>query len=594
MRPLPSWLPLTGALLVGLLVRAIPAQDEAALVSSFKAAFRKPNTAKTLADKREALRALSTLDSAGVAQVLIQGFCYLEQEAEPLRAERRALLFRDGGSARLWRLRVRLQPVRDLQRNLLAALRRLRSKDAVQAMLEALLRSGKSNPFGLRLVLAERVVDLSEGGLNLVTRAVEASARKGSGSGSGSGNGNGNGRGKSRGKSVAEGNVILLLQLVGSLGRRAQSTAAWATSHLQHHSEAVRRQAARSLATLCWPGSIEPLIDRLDKEHGVTREQILDTLVVLTSQGPGNTATAWRAWLAQSGGPYIRGEVRLGDGKAEFRKPDDRTNKKGGGTTAGTYFGIQQDGNDILYVFDASLSMRRPGDGSGGRRGGGGGRGGFRPDPNVESRWDLCRKELHRALDKLTRQKTFNLVGFADRLQVFSPKMLRATPKNIARAHQWIDKVRLEFQTNIHDALELAFYIAGRGAKDRYYPVVVDTIFFLSDGAPTKPINADGRVDGPGVGGRGGGAGPGTGAGGGGRIQRDNIGQILAAVRRWNPLGRIVIHTIGLGLNDDTGGRGGGRGGRGGRGGGPGGGAGARNFLKRLAEQNDGRFVEPK
>ena len=66
------------------------------------------------------------------------------------------------------------------------------------------------------------------------------------------------------------------------------------------------------------------------------------------------------------------------------------------------------------------------------------------------------------------------------------------------------------------------------------------------------------------------------------------------AVRRWNPLGRIVIHTIGLGMHDGAGG-GGGRGGRGRPGGGGmGGGAGARGFLQQLAKQNDGKYVEPK
>jgi hypothetical protein len=530
---------------------AVPAQDEAARVAALKTAFKRPNTQQALASKRAALGNLQGLDSPQVAQALIAAFGFLEQEAEPLRAARRGLLFRGGGSQRLWPLRLRLQPVRDLQEEVLAALRRLRSQEASEAMLAALLRD--SQPFGLRLVLAERAGDLPQEGLNLVQRAVDASARK------------------------KAGEIILLLQLAGSLGRRAQKTAAWATAQLEHPSEAVRRQAARALATLCWPGSLAPLIDRLDQEHGVTREQILDTLVVLTAQGPGNTATAWRAWLKQSGGPYLRGEVRLGQGKAEFRKreADDENNKnnKNKGTTAGTYFGIPQDGKDILYVFDASMSMRRAGDGSDRGRRGAGGRG-FEPNPDVESRWDLCKKELHAALDKLTPAKTFNLVGFADKLQVFSQKMLRATPKNIARAHQWIDRVRLEFQTNIHDALELSFYIAGRGAKDRYYPVVVDTIFFLSDGAPTRPINPNGQVP------------P---AGQGPRIQRDDVRQILAAVRRWNPLGRIVVHTIGLGLGLNDG-----RMGRRRRGGGQGGGQGARSFLKRLAEQNDGRFVEPK
>ncbi len=560
---LPRLLPLAVALIAAI----APAQDETEAIRGFKAAFRKGNTAEALAHKRNALGNLRGLDSAEVAKALIVAYGQLDRAAEPLRGKRRGLLFKGGGSTSMWPLRVQLQPLRNLQEDILGALSKLRSKAAAQAILHALLASGRTQPFGLRAAMAERAADLPEESLSLVADAIAGSKSKG------------------------EIEVIVLLQVAGSLGRRANKSAAWATEQLQHKSEAVRRQAAKALATLCWPGSLKPLIERLDKERDATREQILDTLVILTAQGPGNTTTAWRAWLEKAGGPYVRGEVRLGEGTAEFRKRKPSRVFD----TQGNYFGIRQDGNHILYVFDASLSMRAGSEGGGrgptrggGGRGGGGRGGGGRGEFNEKgSRWALCKKELHKALDQLTPKKTFNLVGFADHLQVFSKKMVRATPGNIARAHAWIDKVQLELQTNIHDALELGFYIAGRGTRDRYYPVVVDTIFFLSDGAPTQPTSADGRVN------RGGGRGgpPGGGPGGGGRLQRDDANEILNAVQRWNPLGRIVIHSIGLGLNTGRGGgrRGGGRGG----GGGFGGGAGARSFLERLAKQNDGRFVEP-
>ncbi len=565
MRFLPRLLPLA----VGLIAAIAPAQDETEAIRGFKAAFRKGNTAEALAQKRNALGNLRGLDSAQVAKALIVAYGQLDRAAEPLRGKRRGLLFKGGGSTKLWPLRVQLQPLRNLQEDILGALSKLRSKAAAQAILHALLASGRTQPFGLRAAMAERAADLPEESLSLVADAIAGS------------------------KSKEEIEVIVLLQVAGSLGRRANKSAAWATEQLQHKSEAVRRQAAKALATLCWPGSLKPLIERLDKERGATREQILDTLVILTAQGPGNTTTAWRAWLEKAGGPYVRGEVRLGEGTAEFRKRKPSRVFD----TQGNYFGIRQDGNHILYVFDASLSMRAgaEGGGRGPTRGGGGRGGGFGGEFNEKgSRWALCKKELHKALDQLTPKKTFNLVGFANRLQVFSKKMVRATPGNVARAHAWIDKVQLELQTNIHDALELGFYIAGRGTRDRYYPVVVDTIFFLSDGAPTRPTSADGGVNrGGGRGGRGGP--PGGGPGGGGRIQRDDANEILNAVQRWNPLGRIVIHSIGLGLNTGRGGgrRGGGPGGGRGGGGGFGGGAGARSFLERLAKQNYGRFVEP-
>ena len=134
----------------------------------------------------------------------------------------------------------------------------------------------------------------------------------------------------------------------------------------------------------------------------------------------------------------------------------------------------------------------------------------------------------------------------------------KATPDNIEAGIAWIDALELEFETNVYDALELAFLLAGRGVDDRYYDSNVDTIFFLSDGAPTIPkYNQRG-------------------------IRRDDPGQILQAVRRWNALYRVTVHTIGIGLR-------GGR--RGGRGRNQQNGASPIVFLQRLAEQNQGRHV---
>ena len=92
--------------------------------------------------------------------------------------------------------------------------------------------------------------------------------------------------------------------------------------------------------------------------------------------------------------------------------------------------------------------------------------------------------------------------------------------------------------TNILDALREAFRIAGSGATKKDAPVVVDTIYLLTDGSPTDE-----------------------------RGFPEDAGRILAAVRRWNALGRVTIHTIGVG-NDLN-----------------------KPFLERLAKDNGGTFL---
>jgi len=90
--------------------------------------------------------------------------------------------------------------------------------------------------------------------------------------------------------------------------------------------------------------------------------------------------------------------------------------------------------------------------------------------------------------------------------------------------------------TNGHDALKSAFAIAGRGARDKQYELGADTIFFLSDGQPTR-----GDITDP--------------------------DQILAEVKRWNLLRRVKVHTVGVGRDH------------------------AKAFMESLAESSGGTYV---
>lgn len=91
--------------------------------------------------------------------------------------------------------------------------------------------------------------------------------------------------------------------------------------------------------------------------------------------------------------------------------------------------------------------------------------------------------------------------------------------------------------TNIHDSLERCFEMAGKGVTDPAADIDLDTIFFLTDGTPTQ-----GKVTDP--------------------------EKILEKVREWNKLGRIRVHTIGVGTEQNV------------------------DLLRRLARENGGRYVK--
>jgi len=410
-------------------------------------------------------------------------------------------------------LRHRLQPVHNLQKRILGVLEGLRDKESIAAMIEAFIKPKHRHPFALRLALSTRAGDLAQANLGLVTKLK-----------------------KKRG---AE-DCVLLCRAFASLGRRAEGSVDWVLKQMSHESIDVRIEAVKALGLLASPKSLTPLVQQLDVERGRIRDEVVTALQSLTGANPGPSSQSWRLWLADVGQAYVQGKKPLGNKKPKAAKAAGKEIK---GT--GSYFGIPQDGDSILYVFDNSKSMQAK-----------------MPGSKSETRMDRCRAELHKALDALTPGKTFNLVCFANKIRRFDDKMSPAIGQNIARAHAWVDEVKLELQTNTYDSLEQAFQIAGRGTVDRQYPVVADTVFFLSDGAPTAK-----RVGKKGLG-------------------RDKVPEILAAVQRWNPLRRVVIHTIGLGIRQNP--RGNKKPPQAQAGSGP------RAFLTRLAGQNGGRFVIPK
>ena len=531
--------------MLGTIAWALPAVaqgDPARVAREVAKAFRRSGDARDLASCRDALAATAGVDSAKVADALIDAYVKLEREADEISADRAKVLQTMGGSAVLGPLRHRLRPIRELQDGILGRLAEARAAETVTLMLDSVLR-GRNLPWTLRALLAGHARFATDDDLE---KLVTAAGRTHDGDA-----------------------AMSLLRAVASLGERAQAVGEWAVSLLASSDAAVRAEAATTLGKLGWRGALRPMIDRLDAETGAGREVLLDALVTLTGVYPGATLDAWRLWLEQEGGPWLDGTRRLGQGDPSIRRRDSDSG------TRTTYFGIAQDGGSLLYVIDVSISMRQ--------------------EIGDATRWDLCKRELSAALRGLRTDQKFNIVAFANHVRKLDDELQPATPETIERAIDWVGRLQLEGETNIYDALELAFLLAGRGARDRYYEPEIDTVFLLTDGAPTLPRDPNEKREPRTGAGNGGGRGPGRGGG----MRFDRPADILAEVRRWNALGRVAIHTIGLGLDAPQGAPqgGGGQGGGGRRGGGMGGGMvsrEARPFLKDLAAENRGRFVEPK
>ncbi len=466
-------------------------QDQ--VLKEFSRAFRPARHPADVHERREA--ALAALCAAGndrnaaaeMVELLLDAHCQLEKEIAPILSERCDYLAGKRKSAEL-KMRIPLDPLRELQEGISSALLGLTDRAAVELEVSRALSDQKLG-LSLRIALAQRAGEIE----GIANDRIDPLLRR----------------------SKNTGALLVGLAAARGLGRSAHGLGDRVLSLLEHPEPAVRESAAAALATMCVIESLVVLIERLDKEPARTSDRIAGALQILTRRNFGTSAHAWQRWLESEGKPFIAGERALGGGEVTVAQ-----------SSAPRYHQIPMDGVAIIYVIDCSLSMNRtmtkPSEKAG---------------EGDESRFTRARDELLRALRNLSPAKSFNIIAFETRCRCFAKRMMPADARTIAEAEEWVRELDLKFGTQLYDALESAFSLAGRGTEDRYYDTAADTIFVLTDGIPYIGNKAD------------------------------KFPKILAAVKRWNLLRRVVIHTIGMGDGIPE------------------------KWLKRLAAENGGKFV---
>jgi len=447
----------------------------------------------------EALDGLGGCDSAAVAKLLFDSFLAVEARAASAEKTAHAELSKgDLSDGQIVERRATIDPIRRVQARLLDRITLLRTPEALLWLIERALGEEKCG-LSVKLAAVRTAGFLGEPLVKLLQQ--EATALK------------------------KQDDWVTLLVAVQQLGTAAKPLAPQLLPLVDHAEATLREEAALALAKLAVPAAIEPLVRRLEKESGRTQVKIAAALEILTRQKLGASPNAWKSWFAAEGLRYTSGQVELGGGEPAVQLQ-----------ASGYFHGIPQDARTLIYVIDVSgsmmVSMTDPKWKDGNQT---------QPipaPPGEESRMEASKRELIKALGELPPATKFNIIYFSNGADRWQPKLVEASPDRVKKAQKWIAELGPGGATNIHDAMESAFGLAGRGSTDKYYDSTVDTVFLLTDGEPFLPSG------------------------------RDNPERTLQLVRRLNPLKRVIVHTIGLGKGIDD------------------------NFLKRLAEENRGDFVQ--
>jgi HEAT repeat protein len=258
----------------------------------------------------------------------------------------------------------------------------------------------------------------------------------------------------------------------------------------------------QALERLKREASVRPLIEAL-LEKGAVADAAAKALKTLTNQEFGVDRGAWNTWWNDKGKETAGLPLRK---TAEEKEEEAKQEERKGGTT---FYGITTHSKRIVFVLDVSGSMEQD-DAKTGSTG-----------VSHGTRIAIAKKELAAAVTALPEDANFDIIVFADGVQLWKPKLVTATKEVKAEALKWIDGLKAVGATNIFDALERAFELAGRGAADKRYLLNVDTILFMSDGQANR-----------------------------GRLVRPSA--IIAELARLNEHKKVVINTIGVGKEHDV------------------------------------------
>lgn len=214
------------------------------------------------------------------------------------------------------------------------------------------------------------------------------------------------------------------------------------------------------------------LLQKLEKVGGNEYHWARQALVDLTGQDF-FTFEKWKEWWGASKDSFEFGK------KGEEKQA--KTQERAEGEKKPVFFGTEVRSSRLVFVVDVSGSMKMADSPE-------------TPDspeavkkmtdeePRPELvRIERARRELKAAIENLQGWQRFNVLTFSDATKTWQPDLVPATDANKKSALEFVAALKENGGTYTDDALKRAFDMRE-----------IDTIYFLSDGAPAKKITNPG------------------------------------------------------------------------------------------------------
>ncbi len=275
--------------------------------------------------------------------------------------------------------------------------------------------------------------------------------------------------------------MSLVDAFVATPARASDATTLLIAKKLEHKRWQMRLTAARALSKVGSMAAMDPLIDRFAKENGRLKKELHAALRAVSKDDLGPRASTWRTWWdkqkEKAGG--------LPPPPPEPTQPnpeDSRYADPSGGRKKDDphYYGRRVFSRAVCFVLDTSGSMetnmkvraddiKRLGD-----------------LPTQGTRDAIAKKALLTAIQKLDPRTKLRLVFFGSNVRVWKRDMQPASPANVGAAESAMKNAYPDGETNFHGALKAAVGLHGRPSTNPSLENIPDTVYFLTDGRPTR------------------------------------------------------------------------------------------------------------